>query len=103
VLFVWIVFKRKNVPRGSFLGEAKKQVQGLLPIDSRLITNILSNPIHSNENVLIPSNHVPKEKKKTWKLIYYNVMCLIQAQLLQSIQPTSFLICNLSQGYLLSL
>jgi hypothetical protein len=63
VLFVWTVFNKKNVPRGNFLGEAKKQVQGLLPIDSRLITNILNNPIHSNENVPNPSNHVLKKEK----------------------------------------
>jgi hypothetical protein len=43
------------------LGEAKKQVQGLQPINSRLITNILSNPIHSNENMFIPFSPVPKK------------------------------------------
>jgi hypothetical protein len=41
--------------------------------------------------------------KKKRKLIYCNVMCLIQAQLLQFIQPTSLLICKLSLGHLPSL
>ncbi len=71
-----------------------EQVQGLLPTDLGLITNILSNPIHSSENVFIPSS--PLQKKKQTKLIYCNVMCLIQAWLLQFVQPTSLLICNFS-------
>jgi hypothetical protein len=52
-----------NVPRGSSLGEAKEQVQGLRPIDLGLITNIFSNPIHSSENAPIPSNPMQKKKK----------------------------------------
>jgi hypothetical protein len=58
-------FNRKiyNVPRGSFLGEVKEEVQRLLPIDSQLIINIFDNPIHSNENAPIPSSLVPKKKK----------------------------------------
>jgi len=39
-------FNRKYIVLGgSFLGEVKEQVQGLLPIDSQLITNIFNNPI----------------------------------------------------------
>jgi hypothetical protein len=45
------------------LGEVKEQVQGLQPINSGLITNILSNPVHSNENVFIPSNPMQKKRK----------------------------------------
>jgi hypothetical protein len=45
-----------NVLGGNSLGEVKEQVQGVLPVDSRVITNIFSNPIHSSENAPIPSS-----------------------------------------------
>jgi hypothetical protein len=37
------IFNQKKVPRRNFSDEAKEQAQGLLPIDLRLITNILNN------------------------------------------------------------
>ncbi len=78
-------------------------------MDFELITNILSNLTHSNENVVKSYSHLQLsmllmcffhlvlcKNKIQRNLIYCNVMCLIQAQLLQFVQPTYLLICNLS-------
>ncbi len=81
----------------------------VLPMDFRLITNILNNLTHSNENVVKSYSHLQLsmllmclfhlvlcKNKIQRNFIYCNVVCLIQAQLLQFVQPTYLLICNLS-------
>ncbi len=91
------------------MGEAKEQLQRVWPMVLGLITNILSNPTHSNENVIHSYSHLHLsmflmclfhltlcKKKNQRKLIYCNVMCLIQARLLRFVQSISLLICNLS-------
>jgi len=40
------------------VGEVKEQLQRVLPMDLGLITNILSNLTHSNENVVKSYSHL---------------------------------------------
>jgi hypothetical protein len=49
--FVFIL-NRKNVSKRCFVSKANEQLQGVLLIDLRLITNIFNNLTPSNQNVI---------------------------------------------------
>jgi hypothetical protein len=51
-IFLYFILNRKNVSKRSYVSEANEQLQGVLLIDLRLITNIFNNLAHSNQNVI---------------------------------------------------